>query len=99
MARGTLPPIFRIPRKRKLEAQTVRKYRIRYSPNSFFPIGEITRTISLYIVFTCCGSIRESENLTQSLRFIMSENIPVSSAAAQLMNKDRKHVGRRKHLF
>ena len=38
-----------------------------------------------------CGSTRESENLTQSLKFIISENI---SATAQWMNKDFKHVGR-----
>ena len=48
---------------------------------------------------TCYWSTRESENPTQSLRFIISENILVSSAAAQWMNKDRKHVGRKLLYF
>uniref|UniRef100_A0A8C4ZMJ2 TERF1-interacting nuclear factor 2 N-terminal domain-containing protein n=1 Tax=Gadus morhua TaxID=8049 RepID=A0A8C4ZMJ2_GADMO len=64
------------------------------SPNSFSTMAEITPCTSL-----CCGSSRESENQTQSLRFIISENIPVSSAAAQSMNKDRKHVGRKKNIY
>ena len=42
-------------------------------------------------VFTCCGSTRVWEPRWHSLRFIKSKNIPVSSAAAQWMNKDRKH--------
>ena len=60
-------------------------------PNSFSTMAEITPTTSL-----CCGSTRESENPTQSLRFIISENIPVSSVAAQWMNKDCIHVRRKK---
>ena len=53
--------------------------RIRHFPNSFSHMGEITPVG----VLTCCGSTRESENPTRSLRFIISENIPVSSGAAQ----------------
>ena len=66
------------------------------SPNYFSTMAEITphHYESLLVVFT----MRESENPTQSLRFIISENIPVRSAAAQWMNKGHKHVGR-KHLF
>ena len=63
-------------------------------PNSFYTIAEITRTTSL-----CCGCTRESENPTQSLRFIISENIPVSSVTAKWMNKDHLHVSRKKLLF
>ena len=62
------------------------------SPNSFSTMGEITPTTSLYL----CGSTWESENLMQALRFIISENTP---SVAQWMNKDRKHVGTKKHLF
>ena len=64
-----------------------------FSPNSFSPMAEITPTTleSLRVV----EGTRQSENLMQSLRFIISDNISVSLAAAQWMNKDRKHVEKR----
>ena len=64
------------------------------SPNSISVMAEIIPTTSLYWLW----KYQRIGDLTHSL-FIISENIPVSSATAQWMNKDRKHVRRKKHLF
>ena len=48
-----------------------------FSPNSFSTMA----TTSLYLLW---WSPRESENPTRSLRFIISENIPFSSAAVAM---------------
>ena len=58
--------------------------RIRHSPNSFSPMGEITSTISLYLLW-------KNQRVW--------EPDAVFKTAAQWMNKDREHVRRKKHLF
>ena len=65
------------------------------SPISVSTMAEITSTMSLHFL----QKVPESDNPTQSLRFIISEKNPVSTAAGQWMNKNHKHVGRKKHLF
>ena len=60
------------------------------SANSSSTMAEINPTTSLYLLW----KYQRIRDRTQCL-FIISENIPVSSAAKQWMNKDRKHVRRK----